>query len=139
MPAPKTKPTGVSVDDFIAAIDDERKRDDSRELIAMMQRITGEKPYMWGPSIVGFGNYHYRYESGHEGDAPVAAFSPRKPNLVVYITSDAPEHEELLSRLGKHKNSKGCLYIKRLSDIDMQVLEEMVKQSMDYVRNKYPN
>jgi hypothetical protein len=139
MPAPKTKPTGAGVDDFIAAIDDERKRDDSRELIAMMQRITGEKPYMWGPSIVGFGNYHYRYESGHEGDAPVAAFSPRKPNLVVYITSDAPEHEELLSRLGKHKNSKGCLYIKRLSDIDMQVLEEMVKQSMDYVRNKYPN
>jgi hypothetical protein len=134
----KTKPTGVSVDDYIANIDDERKRDDSRELIAMMQRITGEKPYMWGPSIVGFGNYHYRYESGHEGDAPIAAFAPRKPNLVVYISSDHPEHEEMLSRLGKHKSSKGCLYIKRLSDIDMNVLEEMVKRSAEWTREKYP-
>jgi hypothetical protein len=134
----KTKPTNQSVDDFIAAVDDERKRDDARAIVTMMQRITGEPAYMWGPSIIGFGTYHYRYESGHEGDAPVAGFSPRKTSLVFYLAPGFPGLEDLMARLGKHKSSKGCLYVKRLDDIDTSVLEEIVKRSVKWVREKYP-
>src|SRR5688572_12312279 len=119
----KTKPTGVSVDDFIAKVDDERKRDDSRELVRLMSKITGEKPYMWGPSIVAFGTYHYKYDTGHEGDAPLAGFSPRKAAITVYLDCFTQHPQDLLSRLGKHKVSKACLYVKKLDDVDMKVLE----------------
>ena len=126
----KTKPTGVDVDDYIAAIDDERKRDDSRELVRMMQRVTGKKPYMWGPSIIGFGTYHYRYDSGREGDMPVAAFSPRKGEFSVYLTPGSPGQAELLSRLGRHRMGKSCLYIRKLADVDLAVLEQLIVGSM---------
>ncbi len=134
----KTKPTAASVDDYIDAIDDERKRDDSRVLVKMMTKITGEKPRMWGPSIIGFGSYHYKYDTGHEGDAAIAGFSPRKAALTVYITSDFEKYGDLIAKLGKHKASKACLYIKKLDDIDMQVLEALVRQSVASARKMYP-
>ena len=135
----KTHPTAVSVDDYIYAIDDERKRDDSRVLVKMMSKITGSKPKMWGPSIIGFGTYHYKYDSGHEGDAPVAGFSPRKAALTVYIMRGFAKYDDLIAKLGKHKASKGCLYIKKLDDVDVRVLGELVKQSTAYVKKKYPS
>ena len=133
----KTKPTAVSVDDYIEAVDDERKRDDSRVLVKMMSKITGAKPKMWGPSIIGFGTYHYKYDSGHEGDAPLAAFSPRKAALTVYIMGGFAKYADLIAKLGKHKASKGCLYIKKLDDVDVKVLEELVKQSTAFVKKTY--
>jgi len=135
----KTKPTGVSVADFIAAVDDERKRDEARELVAMMERITGEPATMWGPSIIGFGRYHYRYDSGHEGDAPIAGFSPRKAAHSIYIMTGFPRYEGLMARLGKHTMGKVCLYVKKLDDIDRTVLEELVTLSVKHMREKYPS
>ena len=135
----KTKPTAVSVDDYIDAIDDERKRDDSRVLVKMMSKITGAPPKMWGPSIIGFGTYHYTYDSGHEGDAPLAAFSPRKTSLTVYIMRGVAKFDDLIAKLGKHTSSKGCLYIKKLDDVDIKVLEELVKQSAAFVKKTYPS
>jgi hypothetical protein len=115
----------------------EQKRDDSLRLTEMMSKITGEEPYMYGPSIVGFGNYHYVYESGREGDAPLAGFSPRKTALTVYV-SKFPGREELESKLGKHTSSKVCLYIKKLDDISVPVLKKMITGSVRQVRKKYP-
>ena len=136
----KTKPTEVSVHEYIAQIEDAQKRADSAVLIDMMQRITGEKPKMWGPSIIGFGSYHYKYASGHEGDTCVAGFSPRKAELSIYLWSEAePWREKLLAKLGKHRMGKGCLYVKRLEQIDLKVLEELVKQSLKVVRERYPD
>lgn len=136
----KTKPTEVSVNEYIAQIEDAQKRADSAVLIDMMQRITGEKPKMWGPSIIGFGSYHYKYASGHEGDTCVAGFSPRKAELSIYLWSEAePWREKLLAKLGKHRMGKGCLYVKRLEQIDLKVLEELVKQSLKVVRERYPD
>ena len=136
----KTKPTEVSVNEYIAQIEDAQKRADSAVLIDMMQRITGEKPKMWGPSIIGFGSYHYKYASGHEGDTCVAGFSPRKAELSIYLWSEAePWREKLLAKLGKHRMGKSCLYVKRLEQIDLKVLEELVKQSLKVVRERYPD
>jgi hypothetical protein len=135
----KTKPTAVSVDDYIDAVDDERKRDDSRVLVKIMSKIAGAKPKMWGPSIIGFGTYHYKYDSGHEGDAPVAGFSPRKAALTVYIMRGFAKDDDLIAKLGKHKATKGCLYIKKLDDVDVKVLEELVKQSVAFVKKTYPS
>ena len=135
----KTKPTKVSVADFIDKADSEQVRDDCRALVKMMRKITGSPPKMWGPSIIGFGQYHYKYESGHEGDACIAGFSPRKGNLTVYISPEFPKREGLLKKLGKHKSSKSCVYIKKLEDVDMDVLEKLVKESVDCVRKKYPD
>lgn len=134
----KTKPTGVSVDDFIAAVDNERKRDEARELVALMERITGEPATMWGPSIIGFGRYHYRYDSGHEGDAPITGFSPRKAAHSIYIMPGFPRYEDLMARLGKYRMGKVCLYVNKLDDIDRTVLEELVTRSVEYMREKYP-
>jgi hypothetical protein len=131
----KTKPTKTSVESYIDKIDDESVRDDSRELIKMMQKLTGEPPVMWGTSIIGFGKYHYKYASGHEGEACLAGFAPRKTNLTVYAYPVVPE---LMQKLGKYKGSKGCIYIKKLSDIDMQVLEKVVKASIQYIYKKFP-
>jgi hypothetical protein len=133
----KTAKTKADPITFIKALPDERKKADSLQLTEMMTAITGEEPYMYGPTIVGFGNYHYVYESGHEGDAPLAAFSPRKDALTVYIMN-FPGKEELLEQLGKYKGSKGCLYIKNLDDISIPVLKKLVKGSMTYLKKQYP-
>lgn len=134
----KTKPTDVSVNDFIDKVDSEQVRDDCRTLVKMMKKVTGSPPKMWGPSIIGFGQYHYKYESGHEGDSCLAGFSPRKGNLTVYVMGDFANKESLLKKLGKYKMSKACIYIKKLADVDMDVLEKIVKGSVGYTKKKYP-
>jgi hypothetical protein len=127
----KTQKGEGDVQAFIAAIEDERKREDSRALVAMMERVTGEKPAMWGPSIVGFGDLHYKYESGREGDWFRVGFSPRKQNLTLYITDYVKESDPLLNKLGKFTTGKACIYVKRLEDVDSDVLEQLVKRSYD--------
>ncbi len=125
MPANKTAPTVVAAADHIAGITPEERRHDAQALVAMLARVSGEPPVMWGPSIIGFGAHHYVYESGREGDTPRIAFAARKAELVLYAGASTPNIAELLPRLGKHRTGKGCLYIKRLADIDMAVLEEI--------------
>lgn len=126
----KTKETEESVEDFIDTLDDEQKRDDCRKIVALMSKATKSEPKMWGASIVGFGEYHYKYESGREGDWFVTGFSPRKQNLTLYVMDGFPKYEELLSKLGKYKTGKSCLYFKKLSDVDFAVLEELVNESV---------
>ena len=132
----KTKQTSVSPASFIKQIEGEQKRNDSNELVALMKRITGKPPKMWGPSIVGFGTYHYKYESGREGDMPLTGFSPRKPSLVLYL-GPGMQDAKLLARLGKHKVSKGCMYINKLHDVDRDVLREIVEKSVAEMRKRY--
>jgi hypothetical protein len=132
----KTAQTKKSVADFISDIDDESKRDDCARLISICQSITGHEPYMWGSSIIGFGNYHYKYPSGHEGDMPLAAFAPRKSALVVYAL-DAAANPKSLEKLGKYKASKGCIYIKKLDDVDPKVLRKLIAASVKRSK-KYP-
>lgn len=124
----KTRATGVDVGDFIAAVEKPVRRADALVLREMMERVTGEPATMWGPTIIGFGAYHYRYDSGHEGDSCRVGFSPRAANLVLYV-GGFPEYEGLLERLGKHKRSKACLYLNKLADVDLAVLEEIVRRS----------
>lgn len=131
----KTKPTVVSVDDYIDKQAKESVRDDCRELVKIMKRVTGEKPKMWGPSIVGFGQYHYKYESGHEGDMCVVGFAARAGKLTVYVASADENFPELTKKLGKYKASKGCLYINKLSDVDTKVLEQIVAASVKFVED----
>jgi hypothetical protein len=126
----KTKQTNLSVAAFIDAITDETKRADAKALIKLMQSATGEKPKMWGPSIIGFGSYHYVYESGREGDMPLTGFSPRKAATVLYGLSAASDFASLLAKLGKHTTGKGCVYIKKLADVDGKVLETLVSKSV---------
>lgn len=135
----KTKPTTVSVSSYVAAIESEEKRKDAKTLIALMQKVTGEKAKMWGPSIIGFGSYHYRYDSGREGDAPLVGFSPRKPAIVLYLHAGLDGADAMLKRLGKCEHGKGCLYIKRLSDVNADVLEELIAQTAAAMRKKYPD
>jgi hypothetical protein len=134
----KTKPTAASVDAYIDAIENEQRRADCRSLITLMKAATGCEPILWGPSIVGFGSYHYKYASGHEGDACLAGFSSRKGDLSIYILAGSEEAERLLAKLGKHKMGKACLYVKRLADIDTEVLGRLVKGSVAEVRRRYP-
>lgn len=124
----KTKPTQVNVDDFIAAIEKPVRRGDAEVIRSMMERVTGERATMWGPTIVGFGTYHYRYASGHLGDMCRVGFSPRSANLVFYVGGFS-DYEALLERLGKHKRSKACLYVNRLADVDLDVLEQIVRRT----------
>jgi len=126
----KTQPTKLSVAKLIGTIADEAKRADAKALVKMMQSASGEKPTMWGPSIIGFGSYHYKYESGREGDMPVIAFSPRKAASVLYGAIGFTGADALLAKLGKHSTGKGCLYIKKLSDVDLKVLEAMLGKSL---------
>jgi hypothetical protein len=126
----KTKPTEVTVPAFLATVADETQRADAKALVKIMQRATGEKPKMWGPSIIGFGSYHYTYDSGREGDMPLTGFSPRKAALVLYGLLGSPESGALLEKLGKHSTGKGCLYIKKLTDVDSKVVEELVVKSV---------
>jgi hypothetical protein len=126
-----TSPTGADVDAFLDSVEDERRREDARSLCALMQEVTGEPPVMWGSSIVGFGRYHYRYESGHEGDSPLAGFAPRTQHLVVYLIGDFENrHKAIMARLGRAKTGKGCLYLKRLDDVDRHVLRELIERSV---------
>ena len=129
--SPVTRPTDASVEGFLARVPSEQRREDARRLCAMMQEITGEPPAMWGTSIVGFGAYHYRYASGHEGDAPLAGFSPRSQHLVIYLASEfGDRYQPVLARLGPHKSGKGCLYLKRLGDVDHDALRELIDRSV---------
>lgn len=134
----KTAPTKVSVAGFLDAVADERKRNDGFRLIEIMKKITGAEPVLWGPSIVGFGSYHYKYESGHEGDSCLTGFSPRKEAIVLYVMPGFDTHKDLLEKLGKHKAGKGCLYIKKLEDVDVNVLKELIKISVGHLKKKYP-
>jgi len=131
----KTKKTNVSPAAFIAKVANEQQRKDAKELVAMMREITGEPPKMWGPSIVGFGTYHYVYESGREGDMCLTGFSPRKPNLVLYI-GDAIQDTAIMSKLGKHTTGKGCLYIKKLDDVDRDVLRALLKKAVKDAKSR---
>lgn len=133
----KTRPTGADVISWLEAVDNETRRKDAFTVMEMMQRITGCEPEMWGPSIVGFDEYHYKYDSGREGDMCLIGFSPRKANLVLYIMPGFSEFDALMARLGKYKTGKGCLYINKLADIDMDVLEELSRKSVKYMREKY--
>lgn len=135
----KTVETTESVLDFINTVTDETKRNDSLRLVEFMEAETGIEPRMWGTSIVGFGSYHYRYESGREGDAPLIGFSPRKNELSLYLALNQADREEMLPAFGKHKTSKSCIYVKKLSDIDERVLQKMIRISIRNMRKKYPS
>ena len=132
--ANKTQPTDASVAAFVAGIPDPRQRADSERLIALMSEVTGEPATMWGPSIIGFGSYHYRYASGREGDAPLVGFSPRKTALTLYASADEEVRADLLARLGPHKVGKGCVYVKRLSDVDEQALADLIQVGAAFTR-----
>lgn len=134
----KTAENDADVMAFIQAFtDSEQKRIDSYALIDLMQEMSGFPPKMWGPSIIGFGSYHYKYASGHEGDAPILGFSPRKAAISLYVYTAVPEHEYLLEGLGRFTMGKACIYIKKLSDIDIEKLKEMMKASIHYVNEKF--
>lgn len=135
MPEAKTKPTRVSPKTFIDSVDNEQRRKDAHELVAVMRELTGEPPKMWGPSIVGFGVYRYKYASGHEGEICLTGFSPRKQHLVVYL-GPGLDHEALTQKLGKHKRGKGCLYINKLDDVDREVLRKLIAHSMAELRER---
>jgi hypothetical protein len=133
----KTKPTRVSVASFIAALPDATKRAEAKTIVKMMQAATGEKPVMWGPSIIGFGHVHYVYESGREGDMCLTGFSPRKAGLVLYVLTGFRDEKALLAKLGKHSTGKVCLYIKKLAAVDLKVLEEIIAKAVAHTREKY--
>lgn len=139
MSKPKTRPTKVSVDRHIAAIANEEQRTDALTLVALMRRVTGQEPRMWGPSIVGFGTYHYKYASGHEGDSALAAFAVRGRELVVYTEAEFEGRDALLARMGKLRTGKVCVYVRRLADVDLKVLETLVARSVAETRRRYPN
>ncbi|MFN5632112.1 MAG: DUF1801 domain-containing protein [Sphingomonadales bacterium] len=134
----KTQATVARVEDFVTGIADENQRADARSLIAMMTRLSGEPATMWGPSIIGFGRYRYRYDSGREGEMCRIGFSPRKGQTVLYLIDGFEGHAELMAKLGKHKTGKSCLYVKLLSDIDLVVLEDMCRSSLAYMAAEYP-
>ena len=139
MTALKTQPSDKNVERFLNGLSDKQKREDSFQILEWMEKITGEEPRMWGKSIVGFGSYHYRYESGREGDWFLTGFSPRKKKFSLYIMSGFNRYEELLDQLGNHETGKSCLYIKRLADIDPGVLKKLIKASVTYMREQYPS
>ena len=134
----KTKPTETSPRDFVASVENDRRRADAETLLALFEEITGWQPRMWGPSLIGFGEYHYKYDSGREGDMLATGFSPRKANLVVYIMPGYANYQPLMDRLGKHKLGKSCLYINKLDDIDLDVLAELIRAGLADLAKKYP-
>lgn len=134
----KTRPTPASVEAFIAGIEHSGRREDAGALVTLLSSVTGEPAVMWGPSIIGFGTYHYRYDSGHQGDAPLVGFSPRKANLVFYLAAEEKDRGALLSRLGKHRTGAGCIYVNRLADISTDVLTEMAHLSVRTLKARYP-
>lgn len=138
MAAIKTRPTGASVDAYLASRASPEQLKDCRAIMAMCRRITKQRPRMWGPSIVGYGSYKYRYESGHSGEMCVAGFAVRGRDLVVYLLAESPAQRALLARLGRHKMGKSCLYFKRLADLDVDVLEALIAGSVADVKRRYP-
>lgn len=132
-----TKKNDASVESFLANVPDEKKRADCFDLLKLMKEATGAEPKMWGSSLVGFGSYHYRYKSGREGDWFLTGFSPRKQNLTLYIMAGFSKYEALMTRLGKYKTGKSCLYLKRLSDVEIPILKELVKRSVAYMEKVY--
>ena len=130
----KTKPTDASVEDFLNQIPDKERRDDCFAIAKLMEEVTGAKPRLWGPSIVGFGSFHYKYASGRKGDWLVTGFSPRKNNLTLYIMMGVEQHQGLMQKLGKYKTAKSCLYIKRLDDIHVPTLKKLMKESVKQLR-----
>jgi hypothetical protein len=139
----KTVKNDNSVENFLNKVDDENKREDSIKILQIMQEVTGEEPKMWGDSIIGFGEYHYRYASGREGNAPLVGFSPRKQNLTLYlmgcyINPDDKQYDQLFQQLGKHKTGKSCLYVNKLSDVDISVLEQLITRSFEDMQKHYP-
>ena len=137
MAEPKTGKNRASVQEFLASVENEKRREDARVVLKLMREVTGEKPTMWGPSIVGFGSYHYRYASGREGDWMLTGFSPRKQALTLYIMGGFPRHEHLMKELGKYRTGKSCLYVNKLEDIDLDVLRRLVSDSVDHMRRAY--
>jgi len=136
----KTKPTTVNVDEFLAAaVDNDEQRADCLAIAKLMKKITKANATMWGPTIVGFGKYHYKYASGHEGDSCIAAFAPRGKEIVLYISAEMPTRAGLLAKLGKHRSGKSCVYIKKLADLDLKVLEEMIRDSVADTKQRYPD
>ena len=133
----KTSQNEGDVNAFLDAVENPRRRADARQLLDLMQTVTGEPPKMWGPSIVGFGKYHYRYASGREGDSLVVGFSPRKQNLVIYIMPGFSDYGELLGRLGKFRTGRSCLYVNKLDDVDLQLLEQLVRESVEEMKRRY--
>lgn len=129
----KTQKNDASVEDFLNGVEDQVKREDSFAILNLMKEVTGEEPAMWGPSIIGFGSYHFKYASGREGDWFKTGFSPRKQSLTLYIMDGFSQYDEILSRLGKYTTGKSCLYVKKLEDIDVQTLKELVKCSVEHV------
>ena len=132
----KTKATEQSVEAFLERVTPDQRREDAKALCAMMARISGEQPTLWGPTMIGFGNHHYRYDSGREGDIFMVGFAPRKPALVLYVHGGFPGWSELMAKLGKHSMSKACIYVKRLADLDQDVLETLIAQSLGYKRQR---
>ena len=133
----KTKASDASVSAFLQSVDGEQKRRDARDILALMKEVTGKRPRMWGTSIVGFGSYHYKYQSGREGDWPVTGFSPRKQNLAVYIMPGFSRYSSLMNRLGKYKTGKSCLYLRRLGEVDQKVLRQLVTRSVADMKKLY--
>ncbi|SFS68690.1 DUF1801 domain-containing protein [Paenibacillus sp. BC26] len=133
----KTKETDKSVLEFIENVESVAKREDAYKLLDIFTEESGFEAKMWGPSIIGFGSYHYKYESGHEGDAPYVGYSPRKAKISLYFAPDDPQREELLQRLGKHTSGKSCVYINKIADIDVQVMRELIQNTLAYVRERY--
>lgn len=134
----KTQASDASVETFLSAVEPDRKREDSLKLDALFRRVTGWTPVMWGPSMIGYGSYHYRYESGREGDFLATGFAPRKANLSIHIMPGYQDYSAILARLGKHKIGKSCLYINKLADVDESVLEELIRQGLDDLAKMYP-
>ena len=135
--ANKTQPRRKSVKQCLASIEHAGRREDAEVLLELMADVTGEKPKMWGPTIVGFGQYHYVYESGREGDHFLVGFAPRKANMVIYIMPGFSDYEKQLAKLGKHKKSVSCLYLGRLANVDMKVLKQLIEKSVKHMRKKY--
>ena len=133
----KTRPTQASVAGYLAAITDEARRKDCEALAALIAKATGLAPVMWGPGIVGYGSYHYRYESGREGDSCLVGFASRKGDISIYLTAAFPGHDDLLAKLGKHKMAKACLYVRRLADVDLQVLAQLVAGSVAEMKRRH--
>jgi hypothetical protein len=134
----KTKENDASVEAFVRGVEDDKQRADARNVLRLMREVTGSEPKMWGSSIVGFGRYHYKYASGREGDWFMTGFSPRKANLTLYIMAGFDRYDELLRKLGKYKNGKSCLYVRRLEDIDLNVLRRLITASVEHLAKTYP-
>lgn len=135
----KTKENDRDVIEFIEAVENPKKREDAYKLLDIFTEISGYSAKMWGPSIIGFGKYHYKYQTGHEGDAPLVGFSPRKAKISLYFATGDTNREELLEKFGKHTSGKACVYINKVADIDVEVLKALIVQSIDFLRKTYPD